>query len=157
MAKFNFRLQNYLSLKEKLEEQRKLEYGMALAALENERRAEAAIIAEKADKINEFSEMARKKIEPDKFALYNIYIEILKKRLIEQKKRVAQAEAFAEKKRLILVEAMKEKKALQRLREKDYEEYATEEKRLEQRVVDETVSYKYANVTQSARTIDEEA
>ena len=145
MAEFEFRLQSFLSLKEKLEDQRRLEYGRAMAALERERKKEAVLIKEKEDTIDEFTKMVQTKIEPEKFTMLNIYIEIVKEKLVEQKKVVAEAERFAEEKRIVLVEAMREKETLQRLKEKDYEEFLVEEKRLEQRAVDEIVSYKYAN------------
>jgi len=144
MAKFNFRLQGYLNIKEKLEEQRRLEYAKALAILEEETRKRDALIAHRDDKIREFSELARVSIKPHLFAHYNVYIEVVKKRLEEQQKRVDEAAAEAERRRLILVEAMKEKKMLQTLREKDYELFVAEEKRLEQKTVDTVVSYKHA-------------
>ena len=143
MAKFVFRLQQHLSIKEKIESQRKIEYGSALAALAEEQSKEAALETEKADKTAELSVKVREQIEPDLFEIYNSYIELLKKRIIGQREKVLEAEMFAEEKRLVLVEAMKEKKALQRLKEKDFEVFKEEEKRIEQSSVDEIVSYRY--------------
>jgi len=143
MAKFVFKLEKHLSIKEKLEVQRKIEYGVAAAALEEERRKEVALETEKADKIGELSKKVKEKINPDLFGRYNDYIEVLRERIAEQHKNVLKAEAFAEEKRLVLVEAMREKKTLQKLKEKDYEVFKEEEKRLEQRNIDELVSYEY--------------
>jgi len=144
MAKFTFRLQGLLSVKEKLEEQRKMEYGHALAALERERRALRQLEEEKSFNIGEVSRRMKVSIEPEVLTLYGLYIEELKRRIKKQEKRVEAAEREAEERRLILVEAMKERKMMQKLREKDLEEFVEEEKRSEQRGVDVLVSYKYA-------------
>jgi flagellar FliJ protein len=136
---------SFLNLKEKLEEQKKLEYGTALAALEAERMKLAELEGELSEKLSEFSQMVKIKIEPDKFALYNMYIELLKQRIVQQKTEVKKAEEFAEQKRLILVEAMRERKSLEIIKEKDYDIFKEEEKRREQRFVDEIVSYRYSD------------
>jgi flagellar FliJ protein len=154
MAKFIFRLQSFLTLKEKLEDQKKMDYGRAMAELERERAKLREIEGEKAMKVGEFTELAKGTIEPVKFTRYNLYIEVLKQRIIEQKKAVAKAEQIAEEKRLILVEAMKERKALQTLKDKNFEEFKEEEKRAEQRMVDEVVSFRF-NAKKSAQAVSE--
>ena len=143
MSKFVFKLQKHLSVKEKIEEQRKLEYGAALSKLAEERRKEAVLETEKTDGIDELSRKVRERITPDLFEIYNNHIEILKKCIIEQQKKVLEAEIFAEEKRIIVVEAMRETKMLQKLKENDFELFAEEEKRREQSSVDEVVSYRY--------------
>ncbi|GHV43061.1 hypothetical protein FACS189490_13020 [Clostridia bacterium] len=142
MAKFIFRLQSFLSLKEKLEEQKKLEYGRAAAKFEREKQKLSALEAERDTVLREFSEKVKSKILPDEFARYNSYINVMKDRIIAQKQEVAKAAKEAEAKRLVLVEAMRERKSIQTLKDKDFEEYKEEEKHAEARVVDEIVSYR---------------
>jgi flagellar FliJ protein len=68
----------------------------------------------------------------------------LKERIAAQRKIVHAAEQFAEMKRKELVEAMRDRKTIERLRENALEEYKEDEKRGEQKQVDEVVSYKYS-------------
>ena len=149
MAKFVFRMQSLLSVKDKIETQRRMEYGRALAKLEAEKQKLKNLEDEKTETIRDFSQKVKASITPDVFALYNTYLEVLKNRIIEQIIQVQKAEKEAEEKWLILIEAMKEKKMLEKLKEKDLEEFKDEEKRIDQRLVDAIVSYKYANETET--------
>lgn len=144
MAKFNFRLQNYLGVKEKLEDQKEIEYGQALRRLEEERRKKMLLLAQREEQINTFRTSLMKVINPADIRRYNNVIERLKTRIKEQEQRISAAEVFAERKRLELVEAIKERKMLESIREKRFDEYTREELLAEQKQVDELVSYQYA-------------
>jgi flagellar FliJ protein len=99
---------------------------------------------ERARMIVTFKESLTTAINPADIRRYNNRLELLKNRIKEQQERIVEAEAAAELRRLELVEAMKERKMLEAVKEKSYETYLEEEKRAEQRVVDEIVSYQYA-------------
>ena len=144
MAKFNFRLQSYLGVKEQLEEMKKNEYGMALRRLEEEKERLRILQAELAENVSMFKKALVTSIVATEIRRYNNRIELLKNWIIEQQERVVAAEKLAERKRLELVEAMKDRKALETVRERSYEEYLDEEKRAEQVVVDGIVSYQYS-------------
>lgn len=144
MAKFKFRMQNFLSLRERIEEQKKLDYGRAVAKREHEKQVKAALILRRESYITTFREQIKGEvINPIEVQSYNDYIDWLKHKIIEQEKVVILAEKFAESKRLELVEAMKERKMLEKLKEKDAEVFRIEEKLTEQKLVDEIVSYRY--------------
>ena len=144
MAKFVFRLQSYLGVKEQLEEQKKNEYATALRCLEEERQKKRILEQELAENVTLFKKALRTTIEPAGIRRYNNRIELLKVWIIEQEERIKRAEQYAEEKRLELVEAMKERKALETVKERSYEEYLNEEKKAEQALVDGIVSYRYA-------------
>jgi len=144
MAKFNFRLQTYLNLKAKIEDQKRNEFGKAVAALELEKTKLVNLQQERNDCIDEFRKKVESTIEPGGINRYNLYLDVLKKRIAEQKSRVARAEAFLRAKRAELVEAMKNRKILETLKEKDFETYLIEEKKNEQKIVDDLISYKYS-------------
>jgi flagellar FliJ protein len=144
MARFNFRLQPLLSVKEQIEEQKEIEYGQALQRLDEERRRKQMLLDWKEEHIRLFREALEIRIDPADSRRFNNFIEKLKQRIIEQDKRIEAAEAYAEKKRLELVEAMKERKMLESVREHRLEDFNTEEKIAEQKIVDEIVSYKYS-------------
>lgn len=145
MGTFKFRLQSYLNIKEKLEDQKKNEYGQAMAALEREKQEKAAIEAERSDCLGDFKRSVSSKIDPLTFQRYNMYIDVLKKKEKKQEEIVLSAQETAEKKRVELVERMRERKMLDTLKEKDHVEFIKEEKRMEQKLVDEIVSYRYNN------------
>ena len=144
MAKFNFRFASNLRVKERLEEQKKLEYGKALAALENERQKKRILLTERENTINSFRESVQKDITPYDLQMHNNYLGVLKERIIKQDAAIIKAEEFAEKKRLELVEAMKERKIMEKLKEKDFEEFKIAEQLKEQKIQDEIVSYRYS-------------
>lgn len=149
MAKFVFRLQSYLGVKEQLEEQRKNEYGNALRRLEEQKRRKQVLVGELEENIVLFKKALTTIIEPIDIRRYNNRIEALKAWISEQDERIKEAERFAEEKRLELVEAMKERKALETVKERNFEEYLKEEKKAEQAVVDGIVSYKYSEETKA--------
>ena len=144
MAKFVFRLESYLSVKEQLEQLKQNEYGTALRQLEIERLRKKALENELLDNINLLKMNLSTGIIPIEIRRYNNRIEYLKGKITEQSTRVKEAEQFAEEKRLELVEAMKDRKALETVKDRKYEEYLKDEQRDEQAVVDGIVSYKYA-------------
>ncbi len=145
MAKFIFRLQSFLSLKEKIEDQKKQIYALALSQLEKEKQVKVVLLKEKNNNINAFREKAAKKINPREFVIYNNYIDLLKKKIIHQEKVIALAEQNAEDKRLELVQSVKERKMLETLKEKEHTEFLKEQQIVEQKIVDEIVSYRFNN------------
>jgi flagellar FliJ protein len=143
MAKFNFRLQSYLSIKEKLEEQKKNEYGQAMAVVEKEKQVKEQIILKKTETLGGFKSAAVGSIRLNDLKNYNQFIGALKKKEEKQDTVIKKAEQTAEQRRAELVERMRERKALDLLKEKNYAEYLKEEQRAEQKSVDELVSFKY--------------
>jgi len=151
VAKFNFRFASNLRVKERLEEQKKLEYGKALAALENEKQKKRILLTERENTINSFRESVQKDITPYDLQMHNNYLGVLKERIIKQDAAIKRAEEFAEKKRLELVEAMKERKIMEKLKEKDFEEFKIAEQLKEQKIQDEIVSYRYSRAQTGGR------
>ena len=151
MARFTFRLQSVLNLREKVEDQKELEYAQALKKLEEEREKERALRSWKTRCVSALAKMVSGdadssglRIDPNEVSRYNDFIEVLKERIALQQKVVKAAEQFAEDKRKELVEAMRDRKTIERLRDNAYEEFVEEEKHDEQKQVDAVVSYRYA-------------
>lgn len=136
-------MQTLLNLKDKIEKRKELEYGQALAKLEEERRIKRELEGSKKKNIDDFRGGLNEAIKPLDIRSYNQFIDYLKKKIKAQEAVIKKAEAFAETKRLELVEAMKERKTLEALKEKDFEEYKVEEARAEQRIIDEIVSFRF--------------
>lgn len=143
MAKFTFRLQSFFELKEKLEDQKKLEYGAAVSALETEKQKKTELVNEKKECIASFKRGISEKINPVSFEMHNQYLELLKKRIKAQELVIIKAEEFVKAKRLELVKAMQERKSLEILRDKAKLEHIKEEQAKEQKLIEEVVTYQF--------------
>ncbi|MCL2355848.1 MAG: flagellar export protein FliJ [Defluviitaleaceae bacterium] len=144
MARFQFRLEKYLSVKEQIEDQKELEYANALRILEEEKQKLAEFVKRKEESVERLRVSVAKSIEPFEIRRFNNNIERLKHQITVQKERVIAAEEFAEQKRSELVQAMKERKALEIVKENAREEFLIEQDRTERKQVDELTSFKHA-------------
>jgi len=145
MARFNFRLQQYLGIKKQLEDQKELEYAKALRMLEAERKKLAELKNRRNESVETLRAIVSTKITPFEIRRFNNNIERLKQLIATQKERVAAAEAYAEQKRQDLVQAMKERKAIETVKEHQHEEFVKESELIERKQVDELVSFKAAS------------
>ncbi len=146
MAGFKFRMEGFLGIKEKIEEQKKLEYGKALKKLDDEKTLLRLLFEKKQSIIFSMRASINSGVRSGELKRYNEYVDYIKQRISEQEEVVKKAENFAENKRLELVESMKEKKMLEVLKDNDKIEYNKEQLLKEQKIVDEIVSYQYNNV-----------
>lgn len=143
MAKFIYKMQSILNIKEKLKEQARNEFAAARLNLDAENDALAALVSRK----DEYEEKGRqmrlsainvRDIADNKYALERMddYIRL-------QKQRVEKAERELERARQRLTEAMQEAEIQQKLKEKAFEEFKKEINAQESKEVDELTSYTY--------------
>jgi len=144
LAKFNFRLQNFLGIKEKLERQKEIEYGLAIQQLNAEKQKLSDMMEEREFCITEFQVKISKRIDPETFKRYNDYIEVMKIGIKAQELEMWKAQEFANKKHKELIKAMQERKAMEKLRERAFEEFTENEKLEEKRINDDLVTLMYA-------------
>lgn len=143
MSRFIFSMQGLLDIKEKLEDQEKNNFRQANMRLME---AEEELAALKDRKL-----LAEEKLRQQVTEVLNIReirhrenaVDILKMYVEQQLLVVKQREKEVEVARNRLNEAIKERKVFEKLREKAYEEYITEENLKEQKEIDEMVSYRY--------------
>ncbi|MCL2840815.1 MAG: flagellar export protein FliJ [Defluviitaleaceae bacterium] len=145
MPKFQFRLQQYLGVKEQIENQKEMEYGKALQKLEEEKARLREMHEQKQNTVENLRKAVTSSIAPSEIRRYNENIERLKQQIKTQEERVTTAEVFAEEKRQELVQAMKDRKALEIVKENAREEFLLEANLAEQKQVDELVSFKYTD------------
>ena len=145
MPRFQFRLQQYLGVKEQIEEQKELEYANALRKLEEEKTKLEEMINQRNEAIESMRRSLLRSISPIEIRRFNNTIERLKHYIIVQQERVKAAEIFAEGKRQELIQAMKDRKALEVVKDKAHEEFMLEMNLAEQKLVDELVSFKYSD------------
>ena len=144
MAKFIFTMQNILNIKEKFEEQAKMDFAHARMLLDEEEERLAALLNRKGEYEEEGRRLRASKLNvqdiiDNKNAIITIdgYIDL-------QRLRVRKAEENLEQARVRLNEAIRERKTYERLREIAFEEFVKEENSREAKEVDERVSYKHA-------------
>lgn len=143
MAKFRYRMQNILNVKEKLENQARNEFAVA-----------AAVLKEEEDKLEELRnrktscENELKRLYEDKLKLIDIRetqdaIEVMKGYIVQQQKNVYAAMQQLEIARQKLTVAMQERKTHDKLKEKQFEAFVAEEAAKESKEIDELVSFRH--------------
>ena len=142
MAKFNFKLGSILKLNESIEDQKKNEFAKAAAELNRQRGMLNALVLEKGSCVAGFQNAVKERIDPQQNDMRGKYIKLLSKRIEAKTIDVKKCEDILESRRIELIEATKEKKKLEKLKEKQYEQYIIDEKREEQKITDEVVGYK---------------
>lgn len=147
MSKFIFKMQNFLNVKEKLEEQKKIDYGNAVSKLEKEQQILKNLKQQKQELIKNIKNNIKNQVYFDQLQNINNYIVFIDKQIYEQKQCLNDAYKQVEQARNNLVEAVKDTKTLQSLKDNEREKYFFLEGQKEQKNVDELVSYKYNKKT----------
>ena len=145
MAKFIYKMQSLLNIKEKLEEQEKTAYGLARAALNEEEEKLAQLVAKK----NRYLEEKRLKMSEllDVLELAKLEQAIHSTELMieDQILLVRRAEKALQVARIRLENAMKERKIQEKLKEKAFEEFKKELEAAEQQEINELVTFRFGN------------
>ncbi len=143
MARFIYRMQSILDLREKLEESARNAFAEARLRLDEEEEKLEALKARKAGYEEEARRLREDVIDVLKIKENSDAIERMKERIALQKIEVNKAAAFLEEARLNLQEAMKETKIQNKLKENAFEEFKKELIAEEMKEVDELTSYTY--------------
>lgn len=149
MAKFIFKMESILSIKTKLEDQAKAEYGMEmmrlreeehkLVLLENRRRGFEQQLLKAVN--GRLVILSIRRLEDSVENLkYNIKLQIVVIR--QQEERVAKARAK-------LDNAMKERKIYEKFKEKAFEQFKAELNAQEQKEIDQLVSFRFRSAGES--------
>lgn len=143
MAKFVYRMQSILNIKEKMEEQARMEFAQARIRLTEEEERLAYLT----DRKDAYVRRGRE-LQEDSLNVFDIMenrdaIALMKEFIEEQERAVAKAERQLEEARLKLQNAMQESKTHERLREKAFEEFVKEINAQEAKEIDELTSYVY--------------
>ncbi len=145
MAKFVYRMQNILNIKEKLEEQARNEYAAQRAVLNDAQEEEERL---RNWKKNYEEEAVR--LRTDSLNLRDIEenanaIATLEGMIRDQQKVVRQEEDKLEERRVELEEAIKERKTQDKLKEHAFDEFKAEVNHQEAKEIDELTSYTYGS------------
>jgi len=143
MAKFKYRMQNILDIKQKLEESAKMEFSEANHRVLTEEEKLSVI-----DKRKQAYETEGGRLRSERLQVADIKnnaraISVLSDMKKAQEAEVERAKAVQEQKRLKLQIAMQERKTQEKLYENAFEEFMREENAREGKEVDELTSYVY--------------
>ena len=143
MARFRYRMQNILDIKEKLESQAKIAYGQANAELAEEQDKLTKLMIRRAGYEKSLRDATVGELDFREIRSIKEAIETMKVLVREQMINVHVAEKKVEEARQKLDEVMKERKTHENLREKAFEEFKAELNAEENKITDELVSYTY--------------
>ena len=149
MAKFIFKMDNILSIKEKLEDQAKAEYGMELMRLREEEEKKLRLEAKKMGYEAKLTRELQDYLEIQRIRRLENAVEVMKFQIKLQEHVIEQQEARVAKAKEKLDEAMKERKTFEKLKEKAFETFRQELNATEQKEIDELVSFRHGNGIES--------
>lgn len=143
MAKFIFKMQNILNLREKLEEQQKTAFRNANAALSEEQQKLYALIDRRKHYEEELKKCQEDSIDLRQVIFNKNAIDTMKSKIRDQMFAVKKAEDTLEIERAKLDEAIKDRKIQEKLKEKAFEDFKKEIAASESKEIDELVSFTY--------------
>lgn len=146
MATFKYKLQNVLRLREQQEGIKQKEYAQALEVLKVKTQIKQEINQSLNNSTQLLKDAMRDHIDPRRIKSQLNHHMLLEKKQALATEQVEQAKIVTEKQRQELLGAMKNKKTLEILKEKSLEEFKEQEKKEEQQVVDEIVSFGYTTL-----------
>lgn len=144
MARFRYRMQNILNIKEKLESQAKNEYAQANMAYNARIEEKEALLLQQEALIAESRSLRLREslcirdIEDNKLSG-----ELMKEKLKAQDRLIEEAKRDVEAKRQAMTALMQERKTHEILRERAFEQFLADEKAQESKQIDELTSYVY--------------
>ena len=143
MAKFIYKMQSLLNIKEKLEEQAKTAYGLVKAVLNEEEAKLGQMVARKNQYIAEKKEGMSATLRVNELTQLEHAIKSMEYRIAEQVLVVKQAEKNVMLAQAKLENAMKERKIQEKLKEKALEQFKLELEAAEQQEINELVTFRF--------------
>ncbi|GAB6088238.1 flagellar export protein FliJ [Alkaliphilus crotonatoxidans] len=143
-SKFTFRFEPILNLKEKEEEAKKTELGMAAKRLKEEEAALYELYHRKHDVASQIQEKTQGVLKVKDLQFYATKLQFVDQLINQQKVAVSKCENQVDHTRKLLIEAKKQTKIYDLLKDKEYENYNYMQQKEEEAFVDQLVSFKTA-------------
>lgn len=140
---FKFKLEPVLALKEKVEDNKKRELGVAIQHQEHIHLEKLDLIQRKNEALHDAQNSGQVSVNVQNLKLFNAYSTYINKAIEEKDKQFQEAKKQVALRREELLEAVKERKILDNLKAIHLEAFIEEEKQEEQRITDDLVTYKY--------------
>ncbi|MCR5640404.1 MAG: flagellar export protein FliJ [Lachnospiraceae bacterium] len=145
MAKFVYRMQNILELKQKMETQEKMAFGIANAKLHEEQDKLQELLLRRAGYDNELKEASCGNIDLQRIQQIKRAIDSIKVKIRDQMFAIRRAQKELDMARMRLDAVMKDRKTHENLREHALDEFKEEAARQENKEIDELVSFTYGS------------
>lgn len=149
MAKFIFKMESILSIKYKLEDQAKAEYGMEVVKLREEERKLEVLIAKKEAYQDALTKAVQDALIIREIKVLENSVENAKYNINVQKFVIKQQQQRVDQAREKLDNAMKERKTYEKLKEKAFEQFKMEIEAQERKEIDELVSFRFRSAQES--------
>ena len=149
MAKFIFKMESILSIKYKLEDQAKAEYGMEVAKLREEERKLEVLIAKKEAYQDALTKAVQDALVIREIKVLENSVENAKYNINVQKFVIKQQQQRVDQAREKLDNAMKERKTYEKLKEKAFKQFKMEIEAQERKEIDELVSFSFRSAQDS--------
>ena len=149
MAKFIFKMESILSIKYKLEDQAKAEYGLEIAKLREEERKLEVLIAKKEAYQDALTKAVQDALIIREIKTLENSVENAKYNINVQKFVIKQQQQRVDQAREKLDNAMKERKTFEKLKEKAFEQFKLEIEAQEGKEIDELVSFRFRSAQES--------
>lgn len=143
MARFVYKLQNILKLKQKMEDQAKQEFSVANMALDEALAKLDELIARKKTYEERAKKLLNGTLDVREIEINQNALLVMDGYIAEQRGKVSLAQKAVEEAREHMALAMRERKTQEILRERAFEEFLREENRAESKAIDELTSYVY--------------
>lgn len=143
MAKFVYRMQNILNVKEKLEVQAKNEFAIAAVKLNEEEEKLEALQTRRQEYEDTLKRLCEDSLDVAAIKEAEDNIEVLKYHIQIQKLQVAAANQQLEVARQKLTSAVQDRKTHEKLKEKQFDIFKAEEAAKESKEIDELVSFRH--------------
>ncbi len=143
MAKFVYRMQSILNIKNQMENQARMELGQAQRRLLEEEERLEALYERKEYYLEEGRKFRLNAVRVQNLRDNEYAVARMEEYIETQKENVARAEMMVEEARRKLQGIMQERKMQEKLREKAFEQFMQEEAAKESKEIDELTSYTY--------------
>lgn len=140
---FKFNLEPVLSLKQKIEDSKKRELGEATTYKERVDSEKQLLIQSKLEALSEAKNQGNSTINIASMKAFNQYSQYMDYAIEDKNKELIEAQKMVDEKRSALLEAVKDRKILDNLKAIQREIFNEEEKREEQRILDDMVTYRF--------------
>ena len=142
---FRFKLQRILDLKLKQEDEKKNQIATIMQAIKTKEDELESLTSEKKQKEFSLNDSRKKGISILEIRNINQYLLFLDKKINTVKFEISSLESNLNQKRLEYLELQKERKTFEKLKEKDYEKYLYSEKKEEEKMIDQIVTFNKNN------------
>lgn len=153
MKKFIYRMQSVLDIKYKIEEQERVNYGLAKAKLIEEEKKLQVLVCRKDEYQQKFRSLVNDSLKVKEIIHALKAVDTMKDMIYMQIQVVKREEQLVEVARIRLNAAVVERKTQENLKEKAFEEFKIEYELEERKEIDELVSFQYS--TKDAETGEE--